>query len=347
MGFAPIVISGKTVYIHSAVSNPDFGGDTVLSDDPWDYVALWLRRAKNDEARFYWDQSREFYKASIELSPVSSPLTSYYCFLNATKALLTQKRVPFSDKHGVTGHTKPGKKSLTNEIVQLKGSGILPSLCCFLGENVQQPEDYSLKNIFYHLPFMHRAFTLTYKSATELFLPVKRPMFVRKEASSEAWFVAELDNRYISSQLQNILPSGYEIDTGVKDHCLIRRKKRFSWKTRGNQQSTNLQSLTTYHNQVRQDVTPIFAPVNSWYIKKNLKTVQPVKKSQLPLLFVAMHKLSELSRYDPITLARHLDTQHNWILAEFLQVAPAQFINHIACEITGKEFVKPYAARLS
>jgi hypothetical protein len=104
MGFAPIVINGKTVYIHSAVSQPDFGGDTVLSDDPWDYVALWLRRAKNYKAGFYWDQSREFYKASVELSSVSSPLTSYYCFLNATKALLTQKRVPFSDKHGVTGY---------------------------------------------------------------------------------------------------------------------------------------------------------------------------------------------------------------------------------------------------
>ncbi|OUC12626.1 MAG: hypothetical protein B0A82_21345 [Alkalinema sp. CACIAM 70d] len=65
------------------------------------------------------------------------------------------------------------------------------------------------------------------------------------------------------------------------------------------------------------------------------------------MLFVAMHKLSELSRYDPITLAPHLDTQHNWIFIEFLQVAPAQFINHIACEITGKEFVEPYAASLS
>jgi YaaC-like Protein len=147
--------------------------------------------------------------------------------------------------------------------------------------------------------------------------------------------------------LQNILPSRYEVDAGVSDRCLIRRKKRFRWKNKGDQQSTNLQSLITYHNQVRQDITPIFAPVNSWYMKKNLRAVQPVEKSQLPLLFAAMHRLSELSRYDPITLARHLDAQHNWILTEFLQVAPAQFINNIACEITGKEFVKPYAVRLS
>ena len=347
MGFAPISINGKTIYIHSAVSDPDFGGDTVLSDDPWDYVSLWLRRAKNDDARFYWDQSREFYKASVELSPVSSPLTSYYCFLNATKALLTQKIISFSDKHGVTGNTIPGKKCLTNEMVKLQGSGILYSLCDFLGENVQPDESYSLSQIFYHLPFLHRAFTLTYKSKKELFLPVKKPMFVRKDGTSEAWFVTELDERYVSSQLENILPDGYEIDKGVRDRCLIRRKKRFVWKPRGNHQAANLNGLVNYHRQIRRDIIPIFAPVNSWYIQKKLKTVASIQKSQLPLVFIAMHKLSELSRYDPITLARHLDAQQNWILTEFLQVAPAQFINNIACEITGKEFVKPYAARLS
>jgi hypothetical protein len=172
-------------------------------------------------------------------------------------------------------------------------------------------------------------------------------MFVRKDGSDDAWFVAELDARYVSSQLKNILPSSYEVDEGIKNRCLIRRKKRFKWKTRGNHQANNLTNLVSYHKEVRRDITPIFSPVNSWYIQKKLKTVTSIAKSQLPLVFVAMHKLSELSRYDPITLARHLDLQHNWILTEFLQVAPAQFINHIACEITGKEFVKPYAARLS
>lgn len=346
MGFVPILINGRTAYIHSAVSNPDFGGDTILSNDPWDYVALWLRRAKNDEACFYWNQAREFYRASVELSVTSSPLTSYYCFLNATKALLTQKQLPFSNQHGVTGYTKSGKKSLQNEIVELKASGVFTSLCQFLNESVQSSEKYSLKQIFYHLPFMHRAFTLTYSSEKNLFIPVKNPMFVRKESSSEAWFIAELDKRYKSSQLKRILPSGYEIDRGVDNLCIVRRKKRFIWNNKGDK-NTNLQKLINYHKSVRQNVTPIFAPVNSWYIKKNLKTVSPVQKSQLPLLFAAMHKLSELSRYDPITLSRHFDTQHNWILTEFLEVAPAQFINHIACEITGKEFIKPYAARLS
>lgn len=346
MGFLPLTLNSKVVYIHSAISEPDFGAAKVLSADPWDYVSLWLRRDHSKEALFYWDQAREFYKASIDLSQISSPLTSYYCFLNATKALLLVKKRKFSDSHGVTGSNKPGKRSLVSEIVEFKPSGVLAELCNFLGESVNPTDKFSLYEIFYNLPFLHRAFTLTYKSISELFLPIKEPMFVKKDNSSEAWFAAELDHRYKSSQIKKVLPPDYEIDEGVEGKCIIRRKKRFKWAARGMDKRGNIQRLMNYHKCVRQDVVPIFAPVNTWYIRKHLKTTRHISKSQLSLMFSAMHRISELSRYDPITLARHFDNQHNWILTEFLRVAPAQFINHIACEITGKEFVKPYATRL-
>lgn len=345
MGFVPIKLNGKELYIHSAVSNPDFGGDSVLSADPWDYVALWLRRSKNKEASFYWEQARQFYRASTELTEIASPLTSYYCFLNATKALLTYKERSFSLKHGVTGKTKSEKKSLTNEIVKFKTSGVLPALCLFLGETVTQNETYCLKDMLYHLPFLHRAFTLTYSSETELFLPIQKARFVKKQGSKEAWFMAEIEERYFSSSLTRILPSGYERDIGVVDRYVIRRKRRFDWDAKNNS-NISLEKIKNYNKKIRENIVPIFSSVNSWYIKKNLKLKTQVNKSQLPLIFAAMHKLSELSRYDPITLARHFDAQHNWLITEFLKIAPAQFINHIACEITGKEFINPYAARL-
>jgi hypothetical protein len=353
MGFETIVINGKEANIQSAVSKPEFGGLTVLSNDPWDYVDLWLRRndKSNDkkEAGIYWNQSREFYKASIELSSVSSPLTSYYCILNATKALLTQKGTTFKDYHGVSGESLlSNKMCLENEQVRLKNSGVLTSFCNFLSEPIQQNEQYTLKEIFYNLPFMHRAFKLTYENKPELFLPVKKPRFVYKTDSSKAWFLAELDKRYApnnENELKNILPSGYEIDEGKQDDNIyfIRMKKRFTWNNDG-QISTE---FINYHRKVRKNIIPIFVSPNNWYMKKKLDHLKIVDKSQLPLLFSPMHRLSELSRYDPINLSHHFDEDHNWLLTEFLQVAPAQFIKNIACEITGKEFFKPYAASLT
>jgi len=54
-----------------------------------------------------------------------------------------------------------------------------------------------------------------------------------------------------------------------------------------------------------------------------------------------MHRLSELSRYEPITLSKHLNSQQNWLLSEFIKSAPYQFIHEIASEITGEESLVP------
>jgi hypothetical protein len=336
-------LNNKVLSLHSCVTTPDFGASTVLSDDPWDYVNLWLKRSPNKQAIFYWEQAHEFYNASISLSNISSPLTSYYSMLNATKALLLVKNIQFADLHGVSGEVINSKKHLHSEVVFFKQQGILSNLCSYLGENITNKEKYSLYQIFYNLPFLHRAFTLTYQSAKDLFIPIKQAMFVRKDDSNEAWFSMELDGRYVTPRTHKILPVGYEVDKGVIDKYIVRKKQRFKLEANG---KLNIDKLIPYHKSVRSDVFPIFAPTNRWYLRKNLTSAAKLDKSQMPLMFAAMHKLSELARYDPIRLAKHLENQQNWIIVEFLKMAPAQFINNIASEITGKEFVKPFASRM-
>jgi YaaC-like protein len=55
----------------------------------------------------------------------------------------------------------------------------------------------------------------------------------------------------------------------------------------------------------------------------------------------AMHRLSELSRYDPAGLIRYLDGKENWLLTEFIDLAPMQFIDEPVCEMTSLEFASP------
>jgi len=59
------------------------------------------------------------------------------------------------------------------------------------------------------------------------------------------------------------------------------------------------------------------------------------------LTFAVMHRLSELSRYENILLYKHLKTQYNWMLLEFIKNSPNQFIDVIASDITGEEFMVP------
>ena len=81
-----IEISLRKSYI-----DPVFTNKTVLTDSTWHYVELFLKRQKGNQikdALNYWNQAKNFFNATGSLDLSSKPLTSYYCFLNATKALL-------------------------------------------------------------------------------------------------------------------------------------------------------------------------------------------------------------------------------------------------------------------
>jgi hypothetical protein len=51
-----------------------------------------------------------------------------------------------------------------------------------------------------------------------------------------------------------------------------------------------------------------------------------------------MHRLSEMTRYAPQALVKHLDKNHSWLLTEFINKSPLQFIDEISSEITGNDF---------
>lgn len=86
-----------------------------------------------------------------------------------------------------------------------------PALCKFLGEPNNAGKDYTLKDIFWQVPFVHRAFCLTYKQTTELFIPLLDTCFMRKDGSKEAWFQAAIKKRYISAHIQKNIQPGFEL----------------------------------------------------------------------------------------------------------------------------------------
>ena len=125
-----LVIANRAAYLRKAILTPDFSSERVLARDAFQFAELWLKR-HCPSALPFWDQARSYYLASKHLPAQSSPLTSYYCFLNATKTLLTVKGVDFSDYHGVSGTFDPtskrgcGFRSLTEAIDTTTAGGRL------------------------------------------------------------------------------------------------------------------------------------------------------------------------------------------------------------------------------
>ena len=52
----------------------------------------------------------------------------------------------------------------------------------------------------------------------------------------------------------------------------------------------------------------------------------------------AMHRLREISRYEPQTLKKHLEKEQSWLLREFINKSILQFVDNISYEITGVDF---------
>jgi len=61
----------------------------------------------------------------------------------------------------------------------------------------------------------------------------------------------------------------------------------------------------------------------------------------MTITFGALHRLSELERYAPDILDRHFNSDHNWLLSEFISIAIPQFIDELSCELTGQNFQMP------
>lgn len=335
-----LCIAGKEVGLHGSLISTDFRAPRVLCSDPWEFVALWLKKKHKQDALFYWNQAQNFYLASRGLPDLSSPLTSYYCFLNAVKALLSSRGQIFKESHGVGGRSDGVKKSLDNEIVDFQGGGILPALCKYLEEPDNAGKKFTLKEILRHMPFIHRAYCFTFKGVPELFIPLENQCFMRKNGSKEAWFQADIAKRYINAHTIKVIQPGFEyFETEGIYH--LRRKRRFKWSSRDLENS--ISEFSKYHKTIRRRIVPIYSYENRWYLKKSISGHDKINNSQLVLIFAAMHRLSELSRYDPIALAGHFNVNHNWLLAEFIKTAPSQFVYGVASEITGLEFTKPDA----
>src|SRR5258706_16062598 len=90
---------GRILKPHKAILSAQFDARTVLTNSPWEFVSLWLKRQDQRNALILWNQAREFHDVSLGLSLQSAPLLHYYSFMNAAKALLTQKGIRYDPHH--------------------------------------------------------------------------------------------------------------------------------------------------------------------------------------------------------------------------------------------------------
>ena len=325
-------------------TNADYNSKTILTNSVWEYVELWLKRHSGvdvENALFYWQQAKYFFDASQNLPMNSKPLTSYYCCLNASKALLSINGVSLENiSHGITQNRyNQSSSSLEYTKVIFLGSGVLNELSKYFTEDVNRTE-YFVKDLFYNIPCIHRAFCVTFSNSPELFIPIKNVKFVRNDQTSDSWVQFEVDNRYANGTALRCIPSQYKRDTGIKNAYIVRRENaRFKWDIH-TKLNIRLENLNQYHQKIRKEIHYIYGDAKLWYIKKDISTNSHIiKRNSITLIYALMHWLSELVRYNPRLFDGYMKTNQNWLINEFIENALYQFIDEISCEITKKDIM--------
>lgn len=216
-------------------------------------------------------------------------------------------------------------------------------------DETEADNTHSLDDILSNLPFIHRAYSLTRNKDSELFIRIQRPRYVHHPTTDKVWFTAEVVGRQADRRVLRWIPPHFEIDEGYTEQRVIRSTHRVKWfPKRGADnaaKSAAIARLRTRHRKLRLDIVPISASEELWYLKRKLAGYKIIDRYGLTLIMMAMHRLSELARYDPKGLSRHLNGKENWLLNEFLRLAPAQFVDEISSEITGLEFRMPGVRR--
>ncbi|QEN06800.1 hypothetical protein EXM22_01885 [Oceanispirochaeta crateris] len=332
--------STDEIRLRKCLVKPDLKKATVLTDSTWRYVWIYLKQNRCESALYYWEQAENFYKASISLPIDARPLTLYYCYLNAVKALLKSKSISFDTKHGVSGERIKGRINIINEKIKLKEKGVLSGLSNYLKEPVPEGgEDYELKDILYNLAYIHRSFCLTFPRSTELYIPIKTPTFVQDKSRKIGWVEFELCDYFKSNTIINNL-EGYSEDRFYNDKGkrVLRRNKTFKWEApRNSPTQKSINNLYSYYEKVRPDFQYIYSPNRLWYLKrKNIR--HEINRNPLVLTYAAMHRLSELARYEPKILSQHLERRSSWLISEYIDRSVDQFIDGISSEITKDEF---------
>lgn len=336
-------INGRDVTPHKATVSPKLGARTVLTTSHWEYVSLLLRRGKKTNALLYWEQAHTFYQAAKGMPVESSPLLLYYSFMNATKALLSAKGAAFDEHHGVRAHNMRGPSSkiaLSNEGVRILNRGIAPALSQYLGEQ-ETANTHSLEELFFNLPCIHRTFCLTYTNQKDMFLPLTNCLIKYDPATGTAYFSAQLSKDFTGPAHIRRLPPSLIADPVVNDGQAIRSVATATLPNPMVTTDVERSAVAALLKELRPDINYLNGSQTLWYAKGVVTGPTRLKRSPLTTTLVAMHRLSEICRYRPLELASFLTGQKNWLLTEFVRMAPSQFLDELAAELTGQQFMIP------
>jgi hypothetical protein len=173
-----------------------------------------------------------------------------------------------------------------------------------------------------------------------MFLPLTDCRFVVTSGTHDAFFTANISDEFPLRSIASRLPASLVLDSQLGARA-IRSTATTPLSHPTRLAASDLIALAQLNRILRNDIHYINATQTLWYVKLNVSGSRRLARFPLTLTLAAMHRLSEICRYRPIELSAFLSSQENWLLSEFISAAPGQFLDAIASELTGFQFLLP------
>jgi hypothetical protein len=327
----------------------------VVTSDVWAYVkhvaSARLPRPKEKQALAFIDQAFEFFEAGDNPRLGSRPLLYYYSFLNLAKMALLVHRValPPSVKHGISDpranlrtRLRFTGQTVRAEICAADHSQVFPEFVRLLGYERPRVQDFGILMLLSQIPSIHRTYCRVTRTPP-LFLPIKRFELIRD--GQEIWvrLVLSRNDKDVSLTLKNVRQRQSfrrvfdQVESGTDSELWFE-----TGVVAGPKRATD--------NALR-DLAEIVAQVGVWPIltangnRFYFSTLPP--RDQLPSLasiYAVMFYLGSLTRYKPYDFDKIVTHKYAWLVGEFLNTQPTQFLYGLASHLDGVEVVRPYAA---
>lgn len=305
----------------------------------WDYV---IKKASGERKgenflRSLLEQAKHFY-ITAEASPVKSqPLLYYYSFLNLSKIIINLSSAHGSRKmymHGMseTHNNKFSQSTITKQKQKQNIVQVAHEIVSIFDPNISTLDvNINVKELLNHCVGVHRAYSEIYNQ-TEVFYKISSHKLFKK--GKELIFKAEI--QCSDADLTSLSTHGYSIvedENGVFHYtCKI-----------------TMPSYTV----TRRDYAALSKEIQSkgiWYFIGSsgytmyLSNSSIGRYSQESIIYMVMFYLGSITRYHPYMFDEIFSDKEQWLMSEFLNTQPKQFLYLATARILGQSVLKAYAS---
>ena len=289
------------------------------------------------------EQSMYFYKAAEKAPLRSQPLLFYYSFLNLAKIYLCLTEGLDSSKeyqHGIrtTVNVLTTLDTATVEIQSLYGSqniSVAHRLMSLFGDRVLPATltTFSIKDCLEACVGIHRTYCETY-GGEESFMRLVSPVCYQH---GQAFGIRSELKRCTTKKMADLLSRGYNVkkegDAFIIDEFIVLpdyNLRKEAWIDLSNHLKGKGIWSYTDGNEYRL------------YIASTNK----VRMSSPTIIYAIMFFLGSVTRYNPYFFDTLMDAKEQWLISEFLNTQPKQFLYYMASAVVGKPVYQSRTANL-